>query len=110
MANVLVRIGALRKVAEKGLGYRETSTFDKKTKVLKNEAEPESLKGKLFIGGDIRAEAAGEKKCRRIFDVNIEAKVFGVGGMIEKRILADMQDSYEKAAVFTNKYIVEKGL
>jgi hypothetical protein len=101
---------ALKKFAEKGLGYRETSIFDKQTRVLKNTVEPESLKGKLSVGGEIRAEPAGERRCRRIFDLSVEAKVFGVGGMIEKRIISDIQDNYEKAAVFTNAFIAEKGL
>ena len=100
----------LKKLAERGLGYRETVVFDKKTRVLKTEIEPESLKGKLSIRGEIRCEPAGPGKCRRVYDTNIEAKVFGVGGMIEKRMLADIEDGYAKAAVFTNAYLAEKGL
>jgi hypothetical protein len=102
--------GPLKKVAEKGLGYRETSTFDKERRVLSIQIEPESLKGKLSVRGEVRCEPAGEGKCRRVYDATIEAKVFGVGGMIEKRMLADIEEGYGKAAVFTNQYLAEKGL
>jgi hypothetical protein len=101
--------GPLKRVAEKGLGYREISSFDKQSRVLTTEVEPESLKGKLFIKGEIRCEPSGENKCRRIYDANIEAKVFGVGGMIERRLLADIEQSYDKAAKFTNQFLAEKG-
>jgi hypothetical protein len=72
--------------------------------------EPSSLKGKLSISGTITCEPAGDSKCRRVYETTIEAKVFGVGGMIEKRILQDVEKSYAEAAVFTNKFIAEKGL
>jgi hypothetical protein len=100
----------LKKFAESGLGYREVATFDKKGRRLKIEVEPSSLKGKLSISGTITCEPAGDSKCRRVYETTIEAKVFGVGGMIEKRILQDVEKSYAEAAVFTNKFIAEKGL
>jgi hypothetical protein len=102
--------GPLKKIAEKGLGYRETATFDKSRKVLSLTVEPESMKGKISVKGEIRCEPAGEGKCRRIYEGVIEAKVFGVGGMIEKRMAADIEEAYAKGAVFTNKYLAEKGL
>jgi len=40
----------------------------------------------------------------------VTAKMFGIGGMIEGRILADIKQSYDKAAEFTNRWIREKGL
>jgi hypothetical protein len=101
--------GPLKKLAEKGLGYRETGTFDKKTQRFMADIQPESLRDKLTIKGEMHCEPVGTDKCRRIFEVSATAKVFGVGGMIEKRILSDIAVSYEKAAAFTNGYITEKG-
>lgn len=102
--------GPLKKFAESGLGYREKLAFDKSAQRGKVEVEPQSLKGKLHIRGELYTEPAGEGRCKRVYDATVEAKVFGVGGMIEKRILGDIQDSYGKAAEFTNRYIAEKGL
>ena len=101
---------ALKKFAESGVGYRESSTFDRKTKRLRVDVEPTSLRGKLFIIGEIRCEPVGEKQCRRIYETTIECKIFGVGGMIEKRLVSDIEKSYADAAKFTNQYLAEKGL
>lgn len=100
----------LKKLAEGGLGYRERGVFDKAARRVRLDVEPASLKGKLFIGGEVRCEPEGDAKCRRIYDASLEAKVFGVGSMIEKRLLSDIQKSYSQAAEFTNRYIAEKGM
>ena len=39
-----------------------------------------------------------------------EAKIFGVGGLLEKKLLGDLERSYEKSAAFTNAFVSEKGL
>lgn len=102
--------GPLKKLAEGGVGYRETTRFDKKTGVVTINVEPQQLKGKLTITGEMRCEPAGEGKCKRIYETSVEAKVFGIGGLIEKRIVSDIQENYDKAAVYTNRYIAENGI
>ena len=72
--------------------------------------EPTTLRGKLHITGLLYTEPAGEGKCRRIYESSVVAKIFGVGGMIESRIIADVKASYDKAAEFTNRWVKEKRL
>jgi hypothetical protein len=102
--------GPLKKLAEGGAGYRERDSFDKATKVMKVNIEPSALSGKLTISGQQRTESVGSGKCRRIYDFSVTAKVFGVGGMIENRIIADVRKSYDVAADFMNRWVHEKGL
>jgi hypothetical protein len=102
--------GPLKKLAEGGAGYRERDVFDRAQKRMRTDIEPSTLQGKLTINGNMFTQPAGEGKCRRIYDINVTAKIFGVGGMIESRILGDVKASYEKAAVFTNRWVKEKGL
>jgi hypothetical protein len=102
--------GPLKKLVEGGVGYREKGSFDKATKRLKLAIEPTTLQGKLHISGLLYTEPAGEGKCRRIYESSVVAKIFGVGGMIESRIIADVKASYDKAAEFTNRWVKEKGL
>lgn len=102
--------GPLKAVIGEGLGYREDGVFDKKTKHYKTTITPNKLADKMNIKGDFWVEPQGEGKCKRVFHCTVEAKIFGVGGMLEKRVIADMQDSYAKAAEFTNKWLSEKGL
>jgi hypothetical protein len=52
----------------------------------------------------------GENRCRRRARAEVVAKIFGVGGILEKRLLADLEKSYQKSADFTNRYIAEKSL
>jgi Protein of unknown function (DUF2505) len=99
--------GPLKKLAEGGAGYRERDVFDKKAKRMSLNVEPSVLSGKLTISGTMRTEPVGDDQCRRIYDTSVVAKVFGIGGMIESRILQDVKASYDKAAAFTNRWVKE---
>jgi hypothetical protein len=96
--------GPLKKLAEGGAGYRERNVFDRAAKRMTMTAEPTTLQGKLTIGGRIYTQAMGENSVKRIAEMTVVAKVFGVGGMIENRIMGDMKASYDKAAVFSNEW------
>jgi len=102
--------GPLKKLVEGGAGYRERGSFEKSQKRMKLTIEPTVLQGKLTVAGTMYTQPAGEKQCRRIYESNIVAKVFGVGGLIESRIAQDVKASYDKAAQFTNRWVAEKGL
>ena len=102
--------GPIRKVAGDNMSYAEEGVFDKKARRYRLKIKPNALADKLFISGEMWAEPAGEGKIRRIFKADVTCKVFGVGGMIEKRIISDMTKSYDTAAQFTNRYIAEKSL
>ena len=102
--------GALKKLVGDGIGYREDGVFDKKARRYKTKITTNKLSDKLSIGGVLYTQAQGDKRCKRIFDCTVTASIFGVGGMIEKRVISDMQESYGKAARFTNEFIREKGL
>lgn len=91
------------------LSWHEEGTFDKATKRYKFKVTPASLPEKTTIEGEIWCEPRGDKKCERIAKTNIEVKVFMVGGIVEKRIEADMRKSYDAAAKFTGEYVKEKG-
>jgi hypothetical protein len=40
----------------------------------------------------------------------VEARVFGVAGLIEDRLLDDIEKSYAKSALFTNRWIEQRKL
>ena len=102
--------GPLKKLIGDGLGYKEEGTYEKKTRRYTTTITPNKLADKMKIKGLMYTEAAGDGKCTRIFECNVVAKVFGVGGLLEKQIIGDMKTSYDKAAEFTNQYISEKSL
>jgi hypothetical protein len=75
--------GPVLKVLGSSFGYTEEGRFNKAAKRWEWKTIPTTMKDKLRTDGSIRAEPAGEGKCRRIVEIEAEAKVFGVGGMLE---------------------------
>lgn len=102
--------GPLKKLIKNGAGYREESVFDKQTRQCRAEVTPASLADRLTIRGVTSTEPLGDKQCNRVFTATVSANVFAVGGMLESRILDDLQRSYAKAARFSNGWIAERGI
>jgi hypothetical protein len=100
----------VRKLIGDSLTYTEVGDWDAKTRLWTYAISTNKLADKLRIGGRLYAEARGENKCERIAEIEIEVKIFGVGGAVEKFIEKTTRDSYVKATAFTNAFIEEKGL
>ncbi len=69
------------------------------------EIEPSTLASKLKISGKMRIDPQGETKCWRCVEFTIEAKIFGVGKLLESFIAKETKDRYEGSARFTNVYL-----
>ena len=100
----------VRKLIGDSLTYTESGRFDPETKVWTYQITTSKLADKLHIGGRLWAEPQGDKKLARAAEIEIDVKIFGVGGTIEKFIEKTTRDSYVKATAFTNRFIREKGL
>lgn len=100
----------VQKVVGGNFSYVEEGTFDKATKRYRFKAIPDKMADKFVSSGELRAEPLGDKRCRRVAEMNIEVKIFGVGGMVESFIAKSMNESYEQVAAFSNRWITEKGL
>lgn len=92
--------GPLKKLLAGGLGYREEGEWIKSQSRYLVRVIPNSLPDKMDIRGEMRVVADGAG-CRRIYDADVTVRVFGVGGLLEGRILDDVVKSYDAAAVFT---------
>ncbi|AKU96092.1 hypothetical protein AKJ09_02756 [Labilithrix luteola] len=102
--------GPLKKVIGDRLSYTEDGTFDKKTKKYSFKVTPSTMTDKTKVNGEMWVEKAGDKKVTRICRIDVEVKVFMVGGMVEERILSDLRDAYDRGTIFTNDYIKANGL
>jgi Protein of unknown function (DUF2505) len=98
----------LKKLLSDGLGYEEHGILDRPNQRYRLEVKPRSLASKLTIQGDLSTQPLSDHSCRRIYVARAEARVLGVGGMIEQRLLDDIEKSYNKSAVFTNLWIAER--
>jgi len=81
--------------------------MDKKTKVWKWKLTPSTLADKVRQEGSLRIEPAGEGKVKRTVELFIEAKVFGIGGMLESTTEKQLRDGWNDSAVFMNKWVAE---
>jgi hypothetical protein len=101
--------GPIKKAIGESFGYTEEGTYDRKAKVYTFRTIPGGFPDKVKIHGSMRCESIGEKKVTRITEIHVDVKIFMIGGLVEDRIVADIKDSYAKAAEFTNAWVKEKG-
>jgi len=102
--------GPLKKIVGDGFSYEEHGTFDKKHRRFSFKIRTSRMPDKIDITGVIYCLPAGEGKSKRIFEATIHAKVFGVGKLLEKQIVHDMDRDYRAGATFTNRYLEQRGL
>jgi hypothetical protein len=102
--------GPLKTVIGESAGYEERGTFVKAKNQYLAKVVPNRLADKITIEVKMWTEARGDKSCLRVAEASVTAKIFGVGGMLEKKMLADMEKSYVKSAAFTNQWLKEKNL
>ncbi|AUX42043.1 hypothetical protein SOCE26_034680 [Sorangium cellulosum] len=95
------------KVLGSGFRYTEEGKLNKATKVWSFKLTPSTLADKLRNEGIVRAEAIGDNKVRRIAELVIEAKIFGVGGLIESAAEKELRKGWESSAVAMNKWIAQ---
>jgi len=97
--------GPIAKLLGSGFAYMEEGTFDRATKIWTWHNVPED---KLSTKGTIRAEPAGDGKCRRIGDFKVEGKIFGLGGMLESTLEKNLRAGWDKSATFLNEWTAGK--
>jgi hypothetical protein len=66
------------------------------------------LSDKIACGGTLGFEARSNGVLRWL-EGEIKVKIFGIGGIVERFVVADIEKSYEQATAFMRKWIVEKG-
>ncbi len=99
--------GPVAKLLGSNIRFTEEGTFDRASKTWRWKTIPSSLADKIRNEGTLRVEAAGPNKVRRIAEVEVEAKVFGLGGLIESSAEKQLRQGWDESAVFMNKYLGE---
>lgn len=98
---------AARKVmGDKGLGYFETTIHHKGQHRLEWKMKTEMMPDRVFGGGEVLLLEDGEGTIRRVSG-EIHCKMFGVGKMIEKTVIENIRESYDKAAACTHAWIAK---
>lgn len=84
--------------------FTETGTFDKASGVWRFRMTPNTLADKVRVEGRVHAVAAGERVTRHLA-VDIEAKVFAVGAMIEQTFEKQIADGWTRGAEIENRWL-----
>jgi hypothetical protein len=97
--------GPVAKLLGSNFVYTEEGTFDRATSVWTWKMTPSALADKMRNEGSLHLEPIGDHKVRRVASIIIEAKIFGIGGMIESSAEKQLREGWEDSAKFMNKYL-----
>jgi hypothetical protein len=97
--------GPLKAILKRGTGYREEGEFNRADSTYRLVAISHSLPEKLVVSGKVHVVSRGENQCRRSYDAVVQAKLFGLGGLLEERVLADVEKSLNRAAEHTAAWL-----
>lgn len=107
VAPVLDLPKAVAKLFSDTLGYVEQGKFDEDKKQWSYTLRLNVLSEKIKLGGDVTLEPLGDDRCTRVSKMWAEAKIFGVGGLIEKAAEKNMRDGWGKSADWINAWIAK---
>lgn len=99
--------GPVAKIIGDKFSYVEEGRFDGKTKRYTFSVKPSTAAEKTKTTGELWTEKLGEGRCVRFAKVDVEVKVFMVGGMVEEKIISDLRKSYDATARFIGQYLRE---
>lgn len=91
--------GPVQKLLGPSFSYTEHGRLDRAKGLWTFTITPSTLADKMRYEGTVRLEKLGEDRVRRLVDIVIEAKIFGVGGLLESTAEKSMRDGWEKSAV-----------
>jgi hypothetical protein len=97
--------GPVAKVLGSNFRYTEEGKFNKSTQRWQWKMIPSTMADKMRNEGTLRIEAVGDTKVRRVAELVIEAKVFGIGGLIESSAEKQLRDGWDKSAKFMNEWL-----
>jgi hypothetical protein len=96
---------AIKKLLGDSFGYEEEGNMDVAKKVWHFKLKPNTLTDKLRTEGWVRVEPISDTKCRRVAEMELEAKIFGVGGIFESFTEGEMKNGWDKSAVYMNQWL-----
>lgn len=96
---------AVQKIIGANFSYTESGRLDKATGIWTWKISLSTFTDKVRNEGTMRLEQIGPNRVRRIGDAVVEAKIFGMGGMMESGMEKQMQEGWAAGAEFTNRWI-----
>jgi len=89
-------------------GYVEEGRFDKAARIWRTSTIPDSLADKITCEMVMRMEPVDDTRSRRVLDFKIEARVRGLGGMVESSLEKNLRNGWRDSGEFISRYIADK--
>lgn len=99
--------GPVAKLFGDKLGYVEHGRYDEAKQLWHYELRLNILADKIRLGGDMTLEPLGEDRLTRVSVMWVEAKIFGIGGLVEKAAEKNMRDGWDKSADWINRWLAQ---
>ena len=96
--------GFLKKLIGGGFHYEETVTHQKGSDTVTGNMVPSVMRDKLKMNYTMRVRPDGDNACRRSMEWEVEVKIFGVGGQIEKFAAGEIDRGMEASAQYLNQH------
>jgi hypothetical protein len=95
--------GPVAKLFGSRFGYVEAGRFDKATQVWTSTTTPNMLQGKLHTRTIVRVQPDGDARCKRTIEVEIEANVFAIGGLVESSLDKNLRAGWAGVLGYMNQ-------
>lgn len=89
--------------------YEEQADFDRDTNTWSWKVIPSTMRDKLSTFGKFRLEALEGGKCKRIDEATIEAKVFGIGKLMEGSTEKQVMETWDAEVAAVNRWAAKRG-
>ncbi len=99
----------IKKLVGGGFSMEDRRSHSKGAMEASGELSPSALRDKVKMGYKLRLVADGDQACRRIMDWEIEVKIFGIGGQVEKFIASEIEKGLDASARFFNQHGSQHG-
>lgn len=98
----------IRKFLDEKASFTEEGVLDFEKMQYDFRIVPSVYVDKLSTEGHMRAEAARDGECDRVVDFVVEARVLGLGRLVEAFLEKSTRDSFDQSAVYVNEYLRKK--
>lgn len=90
------------------VGFDEIGDWDKAAGVFRWKIILAALGDKVRIEGTMRLADIVEGRCRRTTEFEVESKVFGIGGLLERTSADNVLAGWNSSAKWINRWLAEQ--
>lgn len=99
--------GFIKKLVSGAITYVEKNEFSLADNAMRTVTIPGFAADRITTTGTYRLEPLGENRCKRIWEGVCECRIPLLGGKVEKQLVDEVRESYQRATDFTRQWITD---